>query len=163
MERRRDQLIQAIGLFKLLKATLLVVLAIALLAELPAQLAEHAQRAVAWLGGRPGSELLERGVARLWGLGTPTAHRLAAAALCYAAMFLAEGVGLFLRKTWAEWFTVIETASFIPLELYELAKGPRPWKVAALVGNVLILAYLAARRMGAMRARGQARRLPATG
>ena len=36
--------------------------------------------------------------------------------------FFDEGVSLLLRKRWAEYFTVIVTASFIPLEIYELVK-----------------------------------------
>ena len=38
----------------------------------------------------------------------------------YGALFATEGIGLLLRKRWAEYFTVIMTASGIPIELYEL-------------------------------------------
>jgi hypothetical protein len=34
----------------------------------------------------------------------------------------AEGVGLWLRKRWAEWLTVIATSLLVPLELYELVR-----------------------------------------
>src|SRR6267154_3432066 len=40
----------------------------------------------------------------------------------YAALFLTEGVGLALRKRWAEYWTIVSTSLFIPLEVYELAK-----------------------------------------
>jgi len=33
---------------------------------------------------------------------------------------LTEGVGLALRKRWAEYLTIIATSSLIPLEVYEL-------------------------------------------
>lgn len=64
-------------------------------------------------------------------------------ALAYAALFLTEGIGLWRRKLWAEWFTVIATGSLIPIELYEVAKAFSWLKLGVLAVNVLIVAYLA--------------------
>lgn len=63
-------------------------------------------------------------------------------ALGYAALFLTEATGLWLRKTWAEWFTVIATGSLIPLELYETVHQFGWIKLATLLANVAIVAYL---------------------
>lgn len=63
-------------------------------------------------------------------------------ALCYAVLFGIEGVGLWLGKYWAEWFTVIATGSLIPLELYETLYHFGWLKLATLVGNVAIIVYL---------------------
>lgn len=63
-------------------------------------------------------------------------------ALAYAAIFATEGIGLWLRKHWAEWFTVIATGSLIPLELYEVVHRFGWLKLAALVGNIAIVVYL---------------------
>ena len=41
----------------------------------------------------------------------------------YSAIFLTEGAGLAFRKSWAEYLTIITTASLLPLEIYELANG----------------------------------------
>ena len=60
----------------------------------------------------------------------------------YAALLLTEGVGLCLRKKWAEYFTIIATSGLIPLELYELARGVTAAKIWVLVVNVVIVAYL---------------------
>ena len=65
-----------------------------------------------------------------------------AVALGYALLFGIEGVGLWLGKHWAEWFTVIATGSLIPLELYETLHGFGWLKLATLVGNVAIIVYL---------------------
>ncbi len=62
--------------------------------------------------------------------------------LVYAALFLTEGIGLLLRKRWAEYLTTIATASFIPLEMYELCRRATVAKVALLVINVAIVIYL---------------------
>jgi len=63
-------------------------------------------------------------------------------ALGYAVLFGIEGVGLWLGKHWAEWFTVIATGSLIPLELYETLYHFGWLKLATLVGNVAIIVYL---------------------
>jgi uncharacterized membrane protein (DUF2068 family) len=58
---------------------------------------------------------------------------------------LTEGVGLLLRKRWAEYFTIITTAGLIPLELYELAKHVTAAKIAILIINIAIVVYLVVR------------------
>lgn len=63
-------------------------------------------------------------------------------ALAYAAIFATEGTGLWLRKHWAEWFTVIATGSLIPLELYETFHKFAWLKLGALIANVAIVIYL---------------------
>jgi len=66
-------------------------------------------------------------------------------AAIYAVLFLVEGVGLFLRKRWAEYLTVIATASLIPLEVYEIIRKCNLPKVALLVINIVIFVYLVIR------------------
>lgn len=63
-------------------------------------------------------------------------------ALAYAAIFATEGTGLWLRKHWAEWFTVIATGSLIPLEFYETLHRFTWLKLGALLANVAIVVYL---------------------
>jgi uncharacterized membrane protein (DUF2068 family) len=74
-----------------------------------------------------------------------TSHRLLLlgyAAFFYAALFAAEGIGLYLRKHWAEYLVVLVTGSLLPLEVYELWLKVAWWKWAAVIGNLLILGYL---------------------
>ena len=60
----------------------------------------------------------------------------------YSAIFLTEGAGLAFRKSWAEYLTIITTASLLPLEVYELAKHASIGKVLALVINLAVVIYL---------------------
>jgi uncharacterized membrane protein (DUF2068 family) len=60
----------------------------------------------------------------------------------YSAIFLTEGVGLALGKRWAEYLTIISTASLLPLEIYELAKHASFGKGLALVINLAVVVYL---------------------
>ena len=68
---------------------------------------------------------------------------VSAGLVVYAALFLTEGTGLRFRKRWAEYFTVIVTGSFVPLELYEAARHPGGVRVTVFVVNVAIVWYLA--------------------
>jgi uncharacterized membrane protein (DUF2068 family) len=60
----------------------------------------------------------------------------------YAIVEGVEAVGLWLMKRWAEYLTLIVTASLLPLEVYELTHKLSPLKVIALVINVAIVVYL---------------------
>lgn len=62
--------------------------------------------------------------------------------LIYAALFLTEGAGLWLEKRWAEWLTVIITSSLVPIEIYEIHRHPSPVRIAVLLTNIVIVAYL---------------------
>jgi uncharacterized membrane protein (DUF2068 family) len=62
--------------------------------------------------------------------------------LFFAAFFSVEGVGLLLRKRWAEYFTLIVTVSFVPLELYEITRRPTVTRVGILGVNLAIAWYL---------------------
>jgi uncharacterized membrane protein (DUF2068 family) len=57
-------------------------------------------------------------------------------------VFAVEGVGLWLQRRWAEWLTVVVTASLIPLELWELVHKPSVGASLVLLANCLIVGYL---------------------
>jgi len=60
----------------------------------------------------------------------------------YAIIFLIEGVGLYLRKRWAEYMVVIVVTSLLPFELYEIYVKLAWWKVGLVAGNLLVVAFL---------------------
>jgi uncharacterized membrane protein (DUF2068 family) len=69
-------------------------------------------------------------------------RELSVGTFIYAAVFLTEGTGLAFRKRWAEYFTIITTASFLPLELYEIIHHATVAKGVALVINIAVVVYL---------------------
>jgi len=70
---------------------------------------------------------------------------------------LVEAVGLWFAKRWAEYLTLIATAAFLPLEVYELIKSLSPLKFIALGVNLAIVAYLLyAKRLFGIRGGGAA-------
>ena len=69
--------------------------------------------------------------------------QLSALSFFLGALHLTQGVGLFLEKRWAEYLTIVATATFIPLEIYELTRHLTPTRAAVLIANVALVAYLA--------------------
>jgi uncharacterized membrane protein (DUF2068 family) len=67
---------------------------------------------------------------------------VAAGLVAYAVIELAEGVGLWYIKRWAEYLTVVATAGFLPLEVYEIVERVTWLRVGALVFNVAAVVYL---------------------
>lgn len=144
--RRGSGLLLAIALFKLVKAVVLVALGVAAFRLVAADDGENpAWRVVGELGLNPGNRVVNRGLVAISGLTPRRLEELGVGGFVYAAVFLVEGVGLLLRKRWAEYVTTIVTGSLIPFEIYELAHKPSATKVAGLVLNVLVVAYLVVR------------------
>ena len=138
----RINVLRTIAVYKLIKVLLLLALAYG---EVRLSDASLIHKLVTWASARPlGLEhkvvtgLLE------WfsGLSASRIHALRIVTLAYAAVFATEGVGLWMQKRWAEWLTVIITASLIPLEVWELFDKPNFGKAAVLVANTAIVAYL---------------------
>lgn len=71
---------------------------------------------------------------------------LAFSAILYAALEATEGVGLAMRRRWAEYLTVIATGILIPYELYEVLRHPTLFKAGALLLNLAVVGYLAYRK-----------------
>ena len=85
-------------------------------------------------------------VAKLTTLPPKKIEELAIGLFVYAALFTIEGFGLWFRKRWGEWLTIVATTSFIPFEIYELAKRATAMRAALLAANIAIVIYLVWRR-----------------
>jgi len=71
---------------------------------------------------------------------------LAISAMAYAALEGTEGIGLAMRRRWAEYLTVIATGILIPYEAYEVINHATLFKVGALLLNLAVVGYLANRK-----------------
>jgi uncharacterized membrane protein (DUF2068 family) len=139
---RSDVLIRLIAVFKLVKAAMLIAVGVGALSmrhgDSPGWVGEWIHALAVDPHGKYVNELL----ARISSLDVHQLREIGIGSLLYAVVFLVEGIGLMLRKMWAEVLTVIVTISFIPLEIYELVSH-RSWaKVAVIVVNVLVVLYL---------------------
>jgi uncharacterized membrane protein (DUF2068 family) len=71
---------------------------------------------------------------------------IAIGAIAYALLEGTEGVGLAMRRRWAEYLTVIATGILIPYEAYEVVHHVTLFKVGALLLNLAVVGYLAYRK-----------------
>jgi uncharacterized membrane protein (DUF2068 family) len=90
----------------------------------------------------PNNRYLQRILARASILNEKTLRELSVGTFFYSALFFTEGIGLTLHKRWAEYFTTIATFSFIPLEVYEIARRATFAKELVLALNVAVIVYL---------------------
>jgi uncharacterized membrane protein (DUF2068 family) len=67
---------------------------------------------------------------------------IAAFLFFYGGLQLVEGTGLWLLKRWGEYFAVVATSLFLPLEIYELIERVTWIRIAALAINVAAVVYL---------------------
>jgi uncharacterized membrane protein (DUF2068 family) len=91
----------------------------------------------------PGNHYLRRFLVRVSILDKKELKEVTAGTFFYSAIFLNEGAGLLMRKRWAEYLTLFVTATFIPLEVYELVRQASLAKGFVLLLNVAVVAYLA--------------------
>ena len=79
---------------------------------------------------------------KLFSLRSSTLTTVGLGVIGYALLEGVEAVGLWFQKRWAEYLTLIATAVFLPLEVWEMAHHVTPFKVIAFVINVAVVLYL---------------------
>ena len=121
---------------------LCAVLGLGLLKLLHQDVGDVAERLIISLRGDPDNHLLAKVLAKLSVIDDPQLAKLSAASFGYAVLFLVEGTGLFYEQRWAEYLTLVATASLVPLEIYELAKSVDVFKISILVINLAIIVFL---------------------
>jgi uncharacterized membrane protein (DUF2068 family) len=131
-----------IAIFKLAKALLLIVGAIGALKLLHKDVASTVEHWVRALRVDPDNRFMHRLLVKVPGLTPARLKELSIGTFIYAGLFSIEGVGLLLRKRWAEYFTIITTGLLIPIEVYEAVRHFTPVKALVLLANVLIVLYL---------------------
>jgi len=134
-----------IGIFKLLKALLLIVVGIGAIHFLHRDVAATVTHWIEVLRVDPDNRYLHGTLVKIFRVTPKQLKELSVGTFFYAAMFATEGVGLLMRKHWAEYFTIVTTSLFIPLEIYELARHVTVTRVVVGIVNVVIVWYLVAR------------------
>lgn len=141
-------LLVLIGVFKVVKAALLVATGIGALTFLHRDIAATVTHWIQALRIDPDNRLIHAGLGKIAGVTPRQLKELSAGTFLYAGLFSTEGFGLLSRRRWAEYFTIVTTGGLIPLEIYELTLRFTAIRLAALVLNALIVAYLARRVRG---------------
>ena len=131
-----------LAIFKLAKATLLILIGIGFL-KLVHRDAEPAVRAfLSHFRGDPDSKYLHALLVKITSLSPKKLELIGVGSFIYAALFITEGIGLLRQKTWAEWLAIVSGAGFIPLELHEVLVQHSWKRILVLVINIAIVSYM---------------------
>jgi uncharacterized membrane protein (DUF2068 family) len=144
-KRAGPGMLKAIAVFKLFKAVILLAAGVGALRLLDPVRANRVKHWISALAGNYDTPAVHRALGAITGLTPSRIGALGIGALIYAALFTVEGVGLWMAKRWAEYLTIIATASLMPFELYELIRRVTPLRLVALGANAAIVVYLVLR------------------
>jgi uncharacterized membrane protein (DUF2068 family) len=142
MKTSDDWLIRLIAVFKFLKAGLLIALGVGVFRLVHKDLGSVIEHWCEAMRLDPGSHFVNLALEKAAHVRPEQVKKLGFGSFLYAGLFLAEGTGLWLRKRWGEWLTVIITSSLVPVEIYEIYRRPSYVKVVVLALNVAIVVYL---------------------
>jgi uncharacterized membrane protein (DUF2068 family) len=142
IRHRHDRWLIVIGTFKILEGLLFVLLGLGVIRLLHRDIGDMLLRAAMALRLDTESRFVNFLLDEVQLL-TPHKMRLISVGIFLkAGLDFVEGIGLALEKTWAEWLTIGLTASFLPWEIFEIAKHFTWVKVGITLLNVLVLIYL---------------------
>jgi uncharacterized membrane protein (DUF2068 family) len=140
--RQHNKGLFIIAIYKWCTAALCVLLAVGFFKLLHQDVGEVAEKFIRAVRVDPDNHYLARMLTRLSLIEDPQLAKLSVASLGYAALFLIEGTGLYFEQRWAEYLTVIATASFLPIEIIELMHEPNALKLLILIANLAVLVFL---------------------
>ena len=148
MKASHSRFLRLIALFKLVKAALLIAVGVGALKLVHKDVAGAVEHWVELLRLDPNNHYIDTALEKASNLTPDKIKQLGLGSMIYAGLFLTEGIGLWLEKRWAEWLTVVITSSLIPIEIYEIYRHPTAIKIAVLLINIAIVAYLLYRIRG---------------
>jgi uncharacterized membrane protein (DUF2068 family) len=139
---RTDRLLPWIAAERAFRALVLVTVGIVLVSNPNANWASEITRFAQHLGLDPNGNWVRKVLAKIRELHANEDVVFGIIALAYGVLEGAEAYGLWRRRVWGEWLTVIATGLLLVPEVWELTKGTSPLKVGALLVNLAVVAYL---------------------
>jgi uncharacterized membrane protein (DUF2068 family) len=138
----RNKWLILIGALKLGKAVLFISIGFGILKLLHKDLVDILTRVAMELRFDPESHFVNLVLDKASLISDHRLRQISALVFCYAALDILEGLGLVLEQAWAEYLTLVLTASALPWEFFEIARHPSWLKVGFSVANVLVVVYL---------------------
>ena len=132
-------------MFKVFKALLLIAIGIGAIKVLHKDVGTTVMHWTQVLRVDPDNRFVHGSLMRIFRVTPKQLKELSVGTFLYAGLFATEGLGLLLRKRWAEYFTIVTTSGLIPLEIFEMARHFTVTKLVVAFANVLIVWYLVVR------------------
>lgn len=140
--KRASMLIRTISIFKVLKAALLFSLGFGAFELLNPAISQELTHWVGSFALSYNRGFVLSALNKLTGLQPAQLKALGIGAFLYAILFMIEGIGLWCEKRWAEYLTVIATATLLPFEVYEIHLKFTYPRALAIILSLAICAYL---------------------
>jgi uncharacterized membrane protein (DUF2068 family) len=137
-----DRGLLLIAAFKLAKSAFFFCVGMGVLHFLHKDLGDEVLKLAAILHRDPESRIVSLALEKVDLIDTHRLRQIGIGTFAYSALALTEGVGLLLEKTWAEFLTLALTVSFLPWEMYELARHTTWIKAGLFAINLAVLGYL---------------------
>lgn len=134
--------LRVIAIFKLISAALLFAVGCGLFHLLGTNLDDTAVHFIHRLHLDPENKTITKALAGISGVSQVDLKALDIGTFLYALLYIVEGIGLLKGKHWAEYLTIIATASLIPIEIYELTRKLNVTRSTILLINIAIAIYL---------------------
>jgi uncharacterized membrane protein (DUF2068 family) len=139
---KKSRGLMAIAALKFVNGFGLLVLGFGVLHFLHSDIAKEFAHWMELLRADPHNKYLLWLVQKLSNVDEHRLRQLSVGTFFYSALYLSEGVGLALAKRWAEYLTIVTTASLMPLEMYEIYVHPTWPRVVVLLVNIVVVVYL---------------------
>lgn len=133
----------AIGAFKLFQALLFVLLGIGAIRLLHKDLVGVVEHFIYAMRFNPEGHLVNLVLTKVAMIDPHRLRQISAAIFAIAALDAIEGTGLVLNQAWAEFVTLILTASFLPWEVILMVRHVTWMKIALTLINLAVVVYLA--------------------
>jgi len=153
-----DRWLVVIGALKLAEAALFIALGVGVLRMLHKDLVDELIHLMVALHSDPEGRFASLLLDKVALLDPHRLKQISAAIFAHAGLDILEGTGLVLRKTWAEFVTVVVSGFFLPFEFMALARHVTWIRVGVTAVNVAVVVYLVFHLRMKMRERRQGRR-----
>jgi uncharacterized membrane protein (DUF2068 family) len=141
-KRKGSRGLLLVAAYKLIKGIALLAVAIGALKLLHKDVAAEVAQWIDILRVDPHNHYIQKLLEKLGMVDDKKLKALSIGTFFYSALFLTEGIGLALRKRWAEYLTIVSTASLLPLEVYEIVRHVDFARIVVLLANIAIVVYL---------------------
>ena len=139
---RRDRLLPWIAAERAFRAIVLLTVGAVLVTHPHANWASEIANFSQHLGLDPKDNWIQRLIAYVAKVSSSEDVLFGTIALAYGALEGAESYGLWKRRRWGEWLTIVATSLLFIPEVWELTKSAGLLKVGALLVNAAVVAYL---------------------
>lgn len=142
---RHDRLLPWIAAERTIRSVVLVAIGLVLITHLHTNWSQTISDVARHLGFDPARNGIQKIIAKIQAISPNRYAVFGAIAIAYGVLEGFEGYGLWRRRRWGEYLTVIATSLLFIPEIWEIAKKPTALKAGAIVLNLAIVIYLIVR------------------